>query len=330
MNLKNLMAKFYLDKEKDIVVKLFKSNEDELTYIIETPNHHTGNLITNLSKVAGVKTVKNENDMKIITGTLYACINDEAQELYIFRLGGIKIANIYPDGKVERIAKIPAIIKLLMAQTKDYKLPIEKTIIKSYIYKKSKFRTDLHTHLNQILQPDLLIALGIKHQIGYSLYYINKLGIKVSKEQQKLLEIKRKETEKIYINSDLSGKKLERKINDETQINLADLILNNLKDSEENIIKIRNSLVLLKDGQAVFTNLEKTLLYRYAIIRGKQVREEERVKLELSKIEQLEDYDIKETLKKMIEDSKKVVIMKTTLYTKINFCGLQGSIKNKE
>ena len=305
MNLKNLMAKFYLDKEKDIVVKLFKSNEDELTYIIETPNHHTGNLITNLSKVAGVKTVKNENDMKIITGTLYACINDEAQELYIFRLGGVKIANIYPDGKVERIAKIPAIIKLLMAQTKDYKLPIEKTIIKSYIYKKSKFRTDLHTHLNQILQPDLLIALGIKHQIGYSLYYINKLGIKVSKEQQKLLEIKRKETEKIYINSDLSGKKLERKINDETQINLADLILNNLKDSEENIIKIRNSLVLLKDGQAVFTNLEKTLLYRYAIIRGKQVREEERVKLELSKIEQLEDYDIKETLKKMIEDSKK-------------------------
>lgn len=305
MNLKNLMAKFYLDKEKDIVVKLFKSNEDELTYIIETPNHHTGNLITNLSKVAGVKTVKNENDMKIITGTLYACINDEAQELYIFRLGGIKIANIYPDGKVERIAKIPAIIKLLMAQTKDYKLPIEKTIIKSYIYKKSKFRTDLHTHLNQILQPDLLIALGIKHQIGYSLYYINKLGIKVSKEQQKLLEIKRKEIEKIYINSDLSGKKLERKINDETQINLADLILNNLKDSEENIIKIRNSLVLLKDGQAVFTNLEKTLLYRYAIIRGKQVREEERVKLELSKIEQLEDYDIKETLKKMIEDSKK-------------------------
>ena len=305
MNLKNLMAKFYLDKEKDIVVKLFKSNEDELTYIIETPNHHTGNLITNLSKVAGVKTVKNENDMKIITGTLYACINDEAQELYIFRLGGIKIANIYPDGKVERMAKIPAIIKLLMAQTKDYKLPIEKTIIKSYIYKKSKFRTDLHTHLNQILQPDLLIALGIKHQIGYSLYYINKLGIKVSKEQQKLLEIKRKETEKIYINSDLSGKKLERKINDETQINLADLILNNLKDSEENIIKIRNSLVLLKDGQAVFTNLEKTLLYRYAIIRGKQVREEERVKLELSKIEQLEDYDIKETLKKMIEDSKK-------------------------
>ena len=49
----------------------------------------------------------------------------------------------------------------------------------------SKFRTDLHTHLNQILQPDLLIALGIKHQIGYSLYYIKKLGIKVTARQEK-------------------------------------------------------------------------------------------------------------------------------------------------
>jgi len=108
MNLPNLFTKFYLDKEKDIVVKLFKSEEpDELIYVLETPNHHTGNLITN--------------------GILQACINDDGEEVYIFRLGGIKIANIYPDGKIERKAKIPAIIKLLMAQTKDYKLPVEKT-----------------------------------------------------------------------------------------------------------------------------------------------------------------------------------------------------------
>ena len=79
-----------------------------------------------------------------------------------------------------------------MSQTKNYKLPIEKTIVKTYILKKSKFRTDLHTHLNQILQPDLLIALGIKHQIGYSLYYIKKLGIKVTAKQEKeLLKKKR-------------------------------------------------------------------------------------------------------------------------------------------
>ena len=303
MNLPNLFTKFYLDKEKDIVVKLFKSEEpDELIYVLETPNHHTGNLITNLAKIANVETVKDENDMKVITGILQACINDDGEEVYIFRLGGIKIANIYPDGRIERKAKIPAIIKLLMAQTKDYKLPVEKTIVKSYILKKSKFRTDLHTHLNQILQPDLLIALGIKHQIGYSLYYIKKLGIKVNAKQEKELLKKRKEIEKEYKHSELEGKKLERKINDETQINMADLILNNLENAEENIVKIRNSLVLLKDGQAVFTNLEKTILYRYAIIRGKQVPDTEKVELDLEKIEKIEDNDIRETLKKMKED----------------------------
>ena len=306
MVLNEFFTKFYLDKEKDIVVNLFKSEEaDELIYVLKTPNHHTGNLITNLAKVAKVETQKDENDMKIITGTLPACINDDGEEVYIFRLGGIKIANIYPDGKIERKAKIPAIIKLLMAQTKDYRLPIEKTIVKSYILKKSKFRTDLHTHLNQILQPDLLIALGIKHQIGYSLYYIKKLGLKITDKQEKKLMKKREEISKKYENSDLIGKKLDRKINDETFINIADLILNNLENAEENIVKIRNSLVLMKDGQAVFTNLEKVILYRYAIIRGKQVEPKEQIKLDLEKINKIEDFDVRESLKQMIEDGKK-------------------------
>ena len=305
MNSKKFFTKFYLDKEKDIIVKLFKSeNQDELIYVLETPNHHTGNLITNLAKIANVETIKDKNDMKVIKGNLQALINDNGEEVYIFRLGGIKIANIYPDGRVERKAKIPAIVKLLMAQTKDYKLPIEKTIIKSYILKQSKFRTDLHTHLNQILQPDLLIALGIKHQIGYSLYYINKLGIKLNSKQDKILQAKRKKVEKEFKNSDLKGKYLERRINDNVFINMADLILNNLENAEENIVKIRNSLVLMKDGQAVFTNLEKVILYRYAIIRGKTVETEEQIELDLDKINQIEDYDVRESLKKMIEDGK--------------------------
>ena len=249
-------------------------------------------------------TIKDENDMKIIKGILPALINDDGEEVYVFRLGGIKIANIYPDGRCERKAKIPAIIKLLMAQTKDYKLPIEKTIVKSYILKKSKFRTDLHTHLNQILQPDLLIALGIKHQIAYSLYYIKKLGIEVTEKQRENLIMKRSLIEEKYKNSELTGKKLERKIDDETFINIADLILNNLENAEENIVKIRNSLVLMKDGQAVFTNLEKVILYRYAIIKGKTIQRPEQIELDLDKINKIEDYDVRESLKQMLEDGK--------------------------
>ena len=76
--------KFYLDKEKDIIVNLYKTNEDEMKYVLETPNHNTGNLITNLAKLFEVETVKNKKDMKIITGTIPASINGDNEEVYIF------------------------------------------------------------------------------------------------------------------------------------------------------------------------------------------------------------------------------------------------------
>ena len=190
-----MIKKFYLDKEKDIIVNLIKSKKDEITYILETPNHNTGNLITNLAKICNVETVKSENDMKIITGAIPASINGDNEEVYIFRLGGIKIANIYKD-RIEIKAKIPAITKTLMSQTKKYKLPIEKTIVKTYILKKSKFRTDLHTHMNANLSPDCLIALGIAHQVRYPLYYIKKLNLKLSGEQEEKIYKQRVEVEK--------------------------------------------------------------------------------------------------------------------------------------
>ena len=143
-----IINKFYLDKEKDIIVNLYKTSEDELTYILETPNHGTGNLITNLAKICGLKTTKNEKDIKIIKGKIPASLNGDNEEVYIFRLGGIKIANIYADGKIEIKATIPAISKTLMSQTKRYNLSINQTLVKSYILKKAKCRTDMHTHMN--------------------------------------------------------------------------------------------------------------------------------------------------------------------------------------
>ena len=168
----NFFKRFYLDKEKDIIVNLYKhyQNSDELVYIIETPNHGTGNLITNLAKVCNVETTKNENDMKIIMGTIPASLNANNETLFVFILNGRHIATIYSDGRIEQTVKIPAIVKTLMSQTKDYNIDIKKTLINSYILKKSKFTTDLHTHLYANLSSDLLIALGIKHQIRYPLY----------------------------------------------------------------------------------------------------------------------------------------------------------------
>ena len=252
-----VINKFYLDKEKDIIVNLYKTNEDELTYILETPNHGTGNLITNLAKICNLETIKNEKDMKIIKGTIPASLNGDNEEVYIFRLGGIKIANIYTDGRIEIKATIPAISKTLMSQTKNYNLDINQTLVKSYILKKAKFRTDLHTHMNANLSADCLIALGIKRQVRYPLYYIKKLDLKITKKQEEKIYEQRKEVEKQFKNSELQEKYLIRRIDDNTFINFADLILNNLENADENIPKIRKSLEILKDGQAVFTNLEK-------------------------------------------------------------------------
>ena len=294
-----MISKFYLDKEKDIIVRLSKSKEDEITYTLETPNHNTGNLITNLAKICKLETIKNEKDMKIITGKIPASINSDNEEVYIFRLGGIKIANIY-ENRIEIKAKIPAITKTLMSQTKNYKLPIEKTIVKTYILKKSKFRTDLHTHMNANLFPDCLIALGIVHQIRYPLYYIKKLNLKMSLEQEEKIYKQRKKIEKQFENSPLQGKYKIRKIDDNTFVNFADFILNNLENAEYNIEKIRTSLVIMKDGQAVFTNLEKSYIYRYVFAKG--TKSEEKIKLEENKISKIPEEDIKTIVLKMLED----------------------------
>lgn len=296
-----MINKFYLDKEKDIIVNLYKTQNDEITYILETPNHNTGNLITNLAKICNLETIKNEKDMKIIKGTIPASINSNNEEVYIFRLGGIKIANIY-ENRIEIKAKIPAITKTLMSQTKNYKLPIEKTIVKTYILKKSKFRTDLHTHANANLSPDCLIALGIARQVRYPLYYIKKLNLKMSKIQEEKIYEQRKEVEKQYENSTLQGKYLTRKIDDNTFINFADFILNNKENAEYNIGKIRASLAILKDGQSVFTNLEKCYIYRYVFAKG--IESSEKMDLTNKLIENIQEKDIEEKVLKMLEDKK--------------------------
>ena len=296
-----IKSKFYLDKEKDIVVNLFEK-EDELIYILETPNHNTGNLITNIAKICGVETVKNEKDMKVITGTMPLSINGDNEEVYIFRLGGIKIANIYKDGRVEIKAKIPTISKVLMSQTKNYNLDINKTIVKSYILKKLKFRTDLHTHMNANLPSDCLIAIGLKHQIRYPLYYVKKLNLTLSKEQQEKVYKQREEVEKQFKDSELKGKYLIRKIDDNTFINFADLIFNNMENAEENIRKISKSLEMLKDGQAVFTNLEKLYIYRYVFAKGTESNA--KIEFNMDKISNIPDNSIKKILIKMLEDRK--------------------------
>ena len=258
---------FYLDKEKDIAVDL-RMEGDRLFYTIRTPNHHTGNLITNLAKLCGLETEEDDQGLKVIRDEIPCYYDGDNRKMYILRLGNTKIANIFPDGRVEMKASIPAISKTLMSQTRDYKLGITKTIVKTYIRSECKFRTDLHTHMNGNLPPDVLIALGIVHQLRYPYYYIKKLGLRCDLSQTAKLEERRSAAEAALGETGLTGKNRERRIDDNTFINFAELILGNPAEAQFNIDRIRNSLTIPKDGQAVFANLEKVYLYRYVFTKG--------------------------------------------------------------
>lgn len=288
---------FFLDNEKDIIVNLYK-DLDRMYYVLTTPNHSTGNLIRNLSKTCKLPLSQDDNGMLIITDEIPCFIDGNNQESYIFKLADTEIASIYPDGTVERKATIPAIAKTLMSQTKDFKLPAGKTIFKTFIRKDLKFRADLHTHMNGNLTGDILIALGIAHQIRYPLYYVKKLELELTDAQWEKVNAQREKVARQFVSSDLQGKYLDRRINDNTFINFADLILNNLDNAEMNIVKIRNSLAVIKDGQAVFTNLEKVYLYRYVFCKGKESEEQ----IPFAKVDMIPDEDVKNALKQMLRD----------------------------
>lgn len=275
-----ILNRFYLDQEKDVIISLYTiEHSQRVMYLIETPNHHTGNLITNLAKICGLETQKDENDMKIIKGYINPIKNRKGKNIYFLKLGNINIASFTENGKIKQNAIMPAIIKTFMSQTKNYELSIEKSILNLFIPKEVKLRTDLHTHQNSILSSDILVALGIKHQLRFPLIFVEKLGLKLTEKQIR----KYKEYNRDYIN-------------------FADLIMNNTSENANyNVRKVRNSLAILKDGQATIQDMEDLYLYRYIFTKGKEA--EYRVKINIEAIYNLEDKDIRKILLEMYEDT---------------------------
>lgn len=300
---------FFLDNEKDIIVNLYK-DLDKMYYVLTTPNHSTGNLIRNLAAICKLPLSKDDKEMLVIRGEIPCYVDGYNEESYIFSLGDIEVARIYPDGRIEMKAAIPAISKTLMSQTKDYQLGLDKTVFKTFVRKDLKFNADLHTHMNGNLTGDMLIALGICHQIRYPLYYVKKLDLKLTQEQWDKVNARRAKVARQFVTSPLTGKYLDRKINDNTFINFADLILNNLGNAEMNIVKIRGSLSVIKDGQAVFTNLEKVYLYRYVFCKGKESDD----KIEIGNADLIPDEDVKRYLKQMLRDRENPDYAQNTIF----------------
>ena len=302
-------GQFSPDKEKDILVELYREGE-ELRYVLRTPNHGTGNLIRNLARLCALPLSEDEQGLMVIRGTVPSYVDGDDRQLWIFRLGNTKVANIRPDGSVELKASIPAISKALMSQTKDYRLSEQKSIVKTYIFSDCKFHTDLHTHMSANLSPDLLIALGIHHQIRYPLYYIRKLGLRCTPAQEALLAQRRAAAEDALGDTALTGKYRERRIDDNTFLNFADLIVNNGANAAYNIARIRVSLAVPKDGQAVFADLEKVYLYRYVFTKGAPAEDPIRLPSPVS----VPDADIAAALRQMALDRENPAFRHNTLF----------------
>lgn len=299
---------FYLDKEKDMVVQLDMEGR-ELSYTIQANNHRSDNLINNFAAISGQTTVK-RHGKTVIQGQIPCYIKGDGQRVYILRLNGTKLANIYPDGKIEVNSVVPAIAKTLMSQTTDYEYSFRETLVKSYVPEQVKLTTDLHTHGNANLSADILIALAIKHQLRYPLYYIKKLQLKLTDAQQRYLDQQRAQTEKTLDLHGLTGKNRDRRIDDNTFLNFAELILYNMDHAAENIQKIRISQSILKDSQAVFTNLEKLYLYRYVFTKGVPAS----YRVSLQNMEQIPDADIRSYLAQMLRDRENPDYQDLTFY----------------
>ena len=74
-------GKFYLDKEKDIIVHL-DMNGTVLSYTIFVHNHQSDNLIKNLAAISGQKTVVRDGQTAIV-GEIPCYIKGDGQRVYI-------------------------------------------------------------------------------------------------------------------------------------------------------------------------------------------------------------------------------------------------------
>ncbi|MBQ6522727.1 MAG: hypothetical protein IJI15_07885, partial [Atopobiaceae bacterium] len=122
--------------------------------------------------------------------------------------------------------------------------------------------------------------------------------LRLSPAQERVLATRRAQTAMQLRDSPLKGKYLDRRIDDGTFLNFASLILENLENAAWNIPRIRASLAIMKDGQAVFTNLEKVYLYRYVFCKGVPADDP----IQVDGIERIPDHEIAEALAAMERD----------------------------
>lgn len=298
--IKHFPKEIYLDRQKDIKVVFKQDEKNNLTFEISAPNIKSERLLKNIQRFVAGKYNKEE---KTVNGLLQETFTEGVFELEFEKFKSISIDFntmdvLYP--------KIPNALKTLMCQ-KDR---IEFRQL-DYFIENNEIKTDLHSHYTAMLEPEKLMALGIKQNIDYPIAYAYALGLDFPPEKQAEIEeqiqkengqelldkIKEnkgnwKKIEEIFLKNKIAVK----------PVKLSELITGEPnKQKASNFQKIMESLALPKEHQNTFTDMKDTYANRspFTNMWGKGFNQEfYNNALESSAISD----DVKEILEKMHDD----------------------------
>lgn len=166
----------YLDKKKEIKITIVRDSDNNYVYEITTENE---TLIKNLQMLTN-GTYEEYNSVKGI-------IEGAEEDANIFVLSLDIFEDIVLDFNEDTIfyPTIPSTYKMLMSQKEGIKLP------KLVGFNEEKnITTDLHSHYTAMLEPEKLLALALKHNVDYNIFFIYALNLEISDEQREEISTK--------------------------------------------------------------------------------------------------------------------------------------------
>ena len=299
--IKEFPKEVYLDKQKDIKVIIGVGKDNKFTYTISASNIKSDNLLNNIARLTQGDF---DSETKQVTGLFKEIKGKKGQ--FQFKIDKFKSLKIDLVNNNILLPRIPVAIKTLMAQKSN--LQFNEL---SYIKKSESIKTDLHSHYTAMLDPEKLIALGLKHNINYPVSHIYALGLKIPDEQREQIEA---EIGKTYgsdileqIRSNNGNWKVIKDIFVDNKINVKQVPFKDLiigepsEDKSENFNKIMLSCSLPREAQNTFTDMKDTYMNRapFTNVWGKKFDENlYNEVLESSNISS----DVKEIFERMCDD----------------------------
>lgn len=263
----------YLDIQKTLKVVIEQNENNKYSYkIFINGLKENSSMIENLEKFTAGQ--YSEKDGAIVGELIKNKFKSQLLEMKIKNFKSIQV-----DTKENTILYpiVPSLMRTIMAQTDNPKMP---EIIDTDW--ENDPTTDLHCHYTAMLEPEKLIALGLKHNINYPISHIYALGLELSDNQKEIIEseIIKYSGEDILsqLNENFGNwekikeifKSEENKNIAKMSIPLKSLLIGKSTIKEKNFNKLIESCSLPKEAQGSFSDMKETYTKRSPFTNGKE------------------------------------------------------------